>query len=364
MCYRTRVFLFALLVASSFGTPHALSQVIADSVLASVNQLPAQQRTERLVAGARKEGLIEFYGSLPFTDSMPLIQRFRKHHPFIKVKYTRGGGTSLVNRVLTEHKAGRHGVDVLGARGVLHSTLMKAEMVAKNMAPLRKQIRKRFKDDEGYLASPFTNALALGYNKMAVPSDQAPQSYHDLLDPRWRGQIALDREAYDWLAGILDIMGEEKGFEFARKLAAQNLTLRRGHTLMPQLMAAGEVQVMVEAYHFRLQMFMGMGAPVDFVLPNPTILKDPSGIWIARRAPHPHAAALLVDFLFSREGQQVYASQNRLVARKDMEWDFKGKKVPGIHIISSKKWGPRYNQLIKQFDEIFRKGLNDNPFPG
>ncbi len=356
MRYRTRSFLFTLLVASSFGTPHALSQVNADSVLASVNQLSARQRTERLVAGARKEGLIEFYGSLPFTDSMPLIQRFRKHYPFIKVKYTRGGGTSLVNRVLTEHKAGRHNVDVLGARGVLNLILMKAGLVAKNMAPLRKQIRERFRDDEGYLASPFTYAVVVGYNTVNVPADKVPRSYYDLLDPRWKGQIALDREAYDWLAGILDIMGEEKGFEFARKLAVQNLTLRRGHTLMTQLMAAGEVQIMVEAYHFRLQMFMDMGAPVDFVLLDPTILKDPSGIWIARHAPHPHAAALLVDFLFSREGQQIYASQNRLVARKDMEWDFKGKKVPGIHIISSKKWGPRYNDLIKQFDEIFRRG--------
>ena len=125
---------------------------------------------------------------------------------------------------------------------------------------------------------------------------------------------------------------------------------------MTQLMAAGEVQLMVEAYHFRLQMFIDLEAPVDFVLPYPTLLKDPSGIWIPRHAPHPYAAALLVDFLFSREGQKIYASQNRLVARKDIEWDFRGKKVPGIHVISSQKWGPRYNELIKLFDEIFRKG--------
>jgi len=350
-------FLFtALCLVFLFISASVSAQVTTDTILAAINKLPAEERTKQLIQGARKEGVIEWYASLPFTDSRPLIAGFNKHYPFLKVKYTRGGGTSLVNRVLTEHKASVHRVDVLGARGVLHTILMKAGLVAKNDAPFRKEIRPRFMDNDGYHVSPFTYAVVIGYNTKNVPPDNIPRSYLDLLNPRWKGQIALDREAYDWLAGILDIMGEEKGTAYARKLASQNLTMRRGHTLMTQLMAAGEVQLMVEAYHFRLQMFMDLEAPLDFVLPNPTLLKDPSGIWIPRHAPHPYAAALLVDFLFSREGQKIYASQNRLVARKDMEWNFRGKKVPGIHVISSKKWGPRYNELIKLFDEIFRRG--------
>ena len=71
---------------------------------------------------------------------------------------------------------------------------------------------------------------------------------------------------------------------------------------------------------------------------------------------HANAAALWVDFLFSRAGQQVYASQNRLVARKDMKWNFKGKELRSFHMISPEKWGPRYNELVKMFDEIFRRG--------
>jgi len=345
-----------LLLAFGLVTSSAPAQVSADRVLASANQLPARERTARLVEGARKERLIEWYGTIPFSQARELIDPFKKHYPFIELKYTRGGSSSLFNRVVTEHKAGVHKVDLLGFASSLHTSLMKAGLVAKNMAPFREHLRAGFMDADGYLTSPFTYAVVISYNTDLVSPKKVPRTYRDLLRPEWKGQIVLDREAYNWLAAMLDIFGEEKGLGFARKLVAQNLVLHRGHTLMTQLMAAGSVKVMVEGYHYRIQEFKDKGAPVDYVLAEPTILKDPSAIWVLKQAPHPHAAALLVDFLFSREGQQVYASQNRLVARKDMKWNFKGKELRSFHMISPEKWGPRYNELVKMFDEIFRRG--------
>lgn len=68
----------------------------------------------------------------------------------------------------------------------------------------------------------------------------------------------------------------------------------------------------------------------------------------------PHAAALFADFLFSREAQEILARQNRLPARKDMEWRFAQKAPERIHILSVDKWAPRYNELIITFDKLFR----------
>jgi iron(III) transport system substrate-binding protein len=164
----------------------------------------------------------------------------------------------------------------------------------------------------------------------------------------------MDYEGYDWFAGMLEIMGEAKGLEFARAMARQGVRLQRGHTLLTQLMAAGEFKLIVDGYSYQMQTFKEKGVPVDYVVPDPMILKEPSGIWILRRAPHPHAAALLVDLLFSREVQQIFAGQNRLAARKDMEWDFGGKKVGRVQVLSAEQWGPKYDQLVKRFGEIFR----------
>ena len=210
-------------------------------------------------------------------------------------------------------------------------------------------------DAHGYFLGPFSYSLVLGYNARLVPPSQAPASYRDLLAAAWKNQMAMDYEAYDWFAGMLDLLGENKGVEFLRAMARQGVRLQRGHTLLTQLMAAGEFKLIIDGYHYQLRTFKEKGAPVDYILPDPMILKEPSGIWILKRAPHPHAAALLVDFLFSREAQQIYAEQNRLVARKDMEWDFGGKKPGKVHVLSAEQWGPRYDTVVKQFDQIFRK---------
>ena len=333
----------------------AFAQGDAEAILAKVNALPPKQRTEVLVAEARKESVIEWYGSLLVPEATLIIDRFKQLYPFLEVKYSRGSGTNVINRFLTESKAGSHRADVVGARSNFHPTLMKAGLVAKNLAPFRQELREGFIDKAGYLLGQHTFGLVIGYNTRNVPPNKVPQSYQDLLSPEWKGQIALDMESYDWLAGILDTMGEEKGMDFAKKLAAQNIHVQRGHSLLMQLVAAGELKVEIDAYHYQINEFRKKGAPLDLIIPDPMVVKEPSGIWISKRAPHPHAAALLVDFLFSREGQQILAGLSVLVARKDIAWDFGGKQIKAIHVLSAEKWGPKYNDLARQFDEIFRK---------
>ena len=336
--------------------PDSVDAEDAEAVLARVNVLPAKEREAALVAGARGEAVLEWYGSLQATDVKEMIDLFRKKYPFIDVRYTRGGGTNVVGRMLTERKAGADRADVIGGRGNFHDLLMKGGLVAKNLTPIRKEIRDGFMDDRGYFLGPFTYSLVLGYNTKLVPPAQAPASYRDLLAPAWKNQMAMDYESYDWLAGMQDLLGEKNGLEFSRSIARQGVRLQRGHTLLTQLMAAGEFKLILDGYNYQMQNFKEKGVPVDYVIPDPMILKEPSGLWVLKRAPHPHAAALLIDFLFSREAQQVYADQNRLVARKDIEWNFGGKKVGKVHVLSAEQWGPKYDALVRQFDQIFRSG--------
>ena len=345
------VFLLAILL---WRVP-AYGQSDAEGILASVNALSPKQRMEVLIAEARKEGFIEWYGSLLVPEATQIIERFKQRYPFVEVKYSRSSGTQVINRFSTEAKAGSYRADVIGARTNFHPTLMKAGLVAKNLAPFRQELREGFIDKAGYLLGQHTFGLVIGYNNRNIPPNKVPQSYQDLLNPEWKGQMGLDIESYDWLAGILDTMGEEKGMDFAKKLAAQNVHVQRGHSLLMQLVAAGELKLEIDSYHYQISEFRKKGAPLDLSIPDPMVVKEPSGIWIPKRAPHPHAAALLVDFLFSREGQQILAGLSVLVARKDIAWDFGGKQIKGIHVLSAEKWGPKYNDLARQFDEIFRR---------
>ena len=155
--------------------------------------------------------------------------------------------------------------------------------------------------------------------------------------PRWKGEVALGAAAYEWLAGLIDTMGEDKALAFARRLAGQNPRVQQGGTLLVQQMSAGEFKVLIDALHYQIENFKLQGAPVDYVVPDPLLIKDPSGLWLAKHAPHPHAATLFIDFLLSREGQQSFVQANRLVARKDLEWRSLGKLPERTHVLSVEK---------------------------
>jgi ABC-type Fe3+ transport system substrate-binding protein len=119
-------------------------------------------------------------------------------------------------------------------------------------------------------------------------------------------------------------------------------------------MSAGEFKVLIDALHYQIENHKQQGAPVDYVVPDPLLIKDPSGLWLAKYAPHPHSAALLIDFLLSREAQQIFAQTHRLVARKDIDWRSLGKLPERTHVLSVDKWAPRNKELIGTFDKIFR----------
>jgi iron(III) transport system substrate-binding protein len=332
----------------------AFSQQSADPLLAKLNALSPDERQNALVKGAQNERLVEWYATLPGDHSKFLIESFRKHYPTIEVRQTRAVGGGLVNRVVTEHRAGLNKFDVLGGTSTSHVALMNAGLVARNMSPMRKEIRDGFKDADGYRVAPFTYAMVIGYNHRAVPKGQQPRSYEELLNPKWKGQMGLEAAGYEWLAAVIDTMGEDKALAFARRLASQDLRIQQGSSLLVQQMSAGEFAVLVAALHYQIENQKQLGAPIDYVVPDPLLIKDPSGLWVAKYAPHPHAAALFADFLFTREAQELLARQNRLPARKDMEWRL-GQKVPDrMHVLSVDKWAPRYNELINMFNKIFR----------
>ena len=105
---------------------HAGAQLDAEGLLARVNSLSPNERSDALIAGARKEGAVEWYSTLPGTDVKELIERFTKKYLFIEVRYTRAGGTGVINRLLTEYRTGTYRADLIGASGTFHATLMTA----------------------------------------------------------------------------------------------------------------------------------------------------------------------------------------------------------------------------------------------
>jgi iron(III) transport system substrate-binding protein len=166
--------------------------------------------------------------------------------------------------------------------------------------------------------------------------------------------MAIDDESFDWLAAMLDYYGEAKGIELATKIGQQSLHVRRGVTLITQLVAAGEFPVEIDCHHQEATAKKKIGAPIDYNFPQPYVpVKSLIPIYMAARPPHPHAAALLADFLMSKKGQEIMYGHGRWVAHKAISGkgpdDIGDRKVV---IPSAEKWGDRYQELIGLYNKL------------
>ena len=327
------------------------AEVSVEALLADVNRKPAEQRLKVLSEGAKKEGIVYHYGSINPPDNEELTRAFNKQYTFVEVRYTRLGAEQIVNRAVTEYRSGVPSADVISLRGTFIPELSEKKIIARYKSPMTAFLRRGFTDSEGFMATNFATGYAMIFNVTRVKPGEAPKSYADLLHPRWKGRLVLDQDAHDWFAGMIDLMGEEKAVGFLRKLVTeQGLKLKRNHSLITQLTAAGEHDLFVDGYVHNAVEFKTKGAPIDFVFTNPTIVKPPSAIAISSKTARPHAAALLLDFYLSKPAQEIMAQkQARWTTRADVKW----LTEPGteIHVVSPLKWGRRYNEVV----ELFRK---------
>ena len=269
-----------------------------------------------LVEGAKKEGKLVWYTSMAIDTSKPLLDAFLQEYPFIKPDHVRAGEEQLMNRVLTETRAGKWYFDIVSTSSI--SELGERKMLAPYFAPERDAFMDQFKDPHGYWTAVFVNNLILAYNtKMVAPKD-APKNYSDLLDPRWKGQILMDSTDYDWFGTLMMVWGKDKALQYMQRLARQEPKWRRGHGLTAQLVAAGET-ALAWAYNFRIERMKRDGAPVEWVDTFDPIVVTINGMALSAKATSPNAAKLLIDFATSKKGQEMVRAMRRIPARSDVK---------------------------------------------
>lgn len=261
------------------------------------------------------EGKLMFYAAFNAADSKKLTDGFKQLHPKIDAAFYRTTDAALMERILTENRAGQNLWDVAMTTSFYGHNLKKRGLFAPYDSPERKYFRDGYKDPQGAWTSIYTNYAAFGYNNRAVPKTSVPKSYTDLLKPEWKGQLGMDSKAYEWFGTMIKSMGEEKGLAFMRELA-KHAQLRAGRTLLAQLVAAGEFKGALTAYSQTFEVLKPTGAPVEWVYLNP-VFANIHPVGISAKAPHPNAARLFIDFVLSKRGQELVRGMNRIPDRID-----------------------------------------------
>jgi iron(III) transport system substrate-binding protein len=286
-------------------------------LVARAHPVSAQsEHTANLIESARKERRVVWYTSLNLTESKVLFDAFQKKYPFIQPETFRATAETTLNRILTETRAGRWEFDAVGISQV--GTLAHYKVLAPYVSPEAAAYISEFKDPAGYWNGYSSNYYTLGYNTKLVAPKEAPRSWEDMLDPHWKGKISIDREEYAWYAALHEAWGKDKTHRFMEALARQNIQWRKGPVLIAQLMAAGEFPIGVVYVH-RIEEMKKNGAPVEWTHTLDPIVVGVNGIALSAKPKNPSAARLFIDFLLSREGQEIIRARGRIPARSDVE---------------------------------------------
>jgi iron(III) transport system substrate-binding protein len=307
--------------------------------------------TNAILDAAKREGEIVFYASMNLAEANIMIAEFEKRYPSIKVKLNRAGSEKLLTRVLAEARAKRVAADVIQTVEFSMHILKRSGVLARHISPSDSLYPKNFKD-EGFWTTVYYNPYVTAYNTRLVASRMAPKTYDDLLDPKWKGKMMMEGTKADWFAGMLQIMGQERGLQYMRQLAKQEPMLREGHELLAQLVAAGEGFFDINIPASSVDRVKEKGAPIDWIALGeaPAIMV---GIGLASQATHVNAAKLFIDFALSREGQRLQQGFGRLVARTDLA----SEQPAAIRQIKMEPVNPelaeKMNDYAKQLRTIF-----------
>jgi iron(III) transport system substrate-binding protein len=239
---------------------------------------------------AQEEGQVLLYTSLAGSDINAFRNAFEKAYPGVKLKIYRASGTTILQKILTENRAGTDVVDAAMTQVSSLHPLKQKNLLAKFKSEERKAFDPRFKDKEGYWTGVYPTVHSIPYNTNLVAQQDLPQRYTGLLDPKWKGKLGLNRNNYMFLAALLDLYGKEKGQEFLRRLAQQNPQVRSGGTLTATLVGAGELPIAFSVNANNVENVKEKGSPVDWVRVEDPLYGEPHPASVMANAPHPSAA--------------------------------------------------------------------------
>ena len=305
-------------------------------------------RDQRLIEKARQEGSVVLYTSLATTESQPLAKAFEKKYG-IKVELWRATSDKVVQRAITEGQGKRFSVDVVETNGPELEMIGREKLLNEFFSPYIADLPTSAIPAHRLWISDRMNFYVAAYNTNKVRREDLPKTIEGFLDPKWKGRIGLEATDAEWMATIVKQLGPERGTTFFQKLAAMKPDIRKGHILLSELVAAGEIEVSLTSYNANAESMKRRGGPIDWIPIEPVVAR-PQGIALAKNAPHPHAALLFADFVLSPEGQELFNSLGRVPASLKVKSNlnnFPYKMIDPVTVLDeADKWEKMWNDLF------------------
>ena len=281
--------------------------ILAVVLAAGLATSPWAWAQDARVLAAQKEGKVVWYTSLALTSSEKVAKLFEAAYPGVKVEVQRTGSQRILQRVMQELAANIKNVDVVHTSDAGHYVLLKDKKLLMKYTPAGvESFPAGFKDKDGYHYGLRATVNAIAYNTKAVSAADAPRTWKDLLDPKWRGKLVTAHPGYSGvIATHVLALVHLHGWEYWKQLAQNKPMLVQSAVDPAGVVASGERAVAVNGGDYNFFQVKQKGNPVEVVFPAEGVPLVVSPSAITSFAPHPNAAKLFTDFIFSLAVQQV-----------------------------------------------------------
>ena len=286
-----------------------IARLLLSAQLAWVLAVPAlaQETTPVMLDAAAKEGKVIWYSSVDVKVAEAIAKAFKAEYPKIDVDVERSGSERVFQRINQEHQSGIHNVDVVNSSDASHFLYWKQQKwLAAHTPPDVKRYAAQFRDPDGYYAVWRATLSVMGYNTNLVAEKDAPKGYMDLLDPRWKGKLVKSHPSYSGtsLTGTYAIV-KLLGWDYLARLAKQDVQQLQSTTATPKSIASGERAVMVDGNEYNMFIEIDQKSPVRIIYPveGTPFVTSPTAIFAD--APHPNAARVFQNFLYTVKAQQL-----------------------------------------------------------
>ena len=325
-----------------------------DEVFAAIEGLEGQQRRDTLLAMAQEEGDLSWYTSLNSEVTAEVVDAYEEATG-LGIAVYRASGEDVDNRVREEARAGVAGADVVGNSGIPLTRLAADGILQPFTSPVHDGLVEGG-GREAWSATRF-NIFTFAWNTNLVSEAEQPQTYQDLADPKWDGQMAMELQPYEWYWALWNYLVEEQGMTEDEADAyfqdlAEGSDFVNGHSTKRQLMVVGEYAITPHDYSYTVEAQVISGAPVAWAPPEgQPMFARPNGEALVRNAQNPAAAVTFLEWILT-DGQEILADNNIDPARADL-LDLGGAEVRMIDI---EAYLAEEQDAIARYTELTRAG--------
>ena len=318
----------------------------------------ARAQDPQLVQAARKEAKVVWYTSLAIPSSTAISHYFQNKYKGVEVEVHRNGSQRVLQRFMQEAAAGLKNADIVHTSDAGHFELLKDKgMLLKFTPQAVSAFPDGFKDQAGFYYGMRATLSVMAHNPKIVAEKDAPQTWKDLLNPKWGGKMVTAHPGYSGIimTHVLTLVNVY-GWDYFRDLAKNKVHITQSANDPAGVVASGERPVGVNGAEYFYYKTLKQGNPIKIIYPKEGVPLVVSPVAIAKDAPHPNAAKLFTEFIFSKESQQLLADKEGLyTGHPEVTYPTDKPKLKDLKLLTADadELEKRNAEIKKRFTEFF-----------